>query len=126
MLAQPLLPPPAPDTIVPMASSTSSAAAGAPLAFTPIPDIGGAVAAARDTFNSGRTRPLEWRRRQLKGIIRLVEENQDRIVEALSRDLHRPHFEGVLLEVRPEGLGVGGALPSLSAKPRSPGAASRR
>ena len=31
------------------------------------------VAALRETFASGRTRPLEWRQRQLDGLLRILD-----------------------------------------------------
>lgn len=43
----------------------------------------------RATFRSGRTRPLEWRRRQLQGIGRLLAEREAEIVDALGADLGR-------------------------------------
>ncbi len=43
----------------------------------------------RATYASGRTRPLEWRRRQLEGIIRLCEERESDMAKALAADLGR-------------------------------------
>jgi hypothetical protein len=83
------------------ASSTSTSSSSLPaLTFTPVASIAPAVAAARAAFDSGKTRPLAWRRAQLHAIKKLVEENTDRIVEALRRDLRRPELEGVVAEVR--------------------------
>lgn len=46
----------------------------------------------RATFATGRTRPLEWRRRQLRGIQRLLKERESDIAAALAADLGRnPH-----------------------------------
>ncbi|CAH2042172.1 unnamed protein product, partial [Iphiclides podalirius] len=57
------------------------------------------VANARDTFNRGVTRPLEWRRQQLKNLLRMYTENQNAMVAALQKDLRRSKMEAVLLEI---------------------------
>lgn len=50
------------------------------------------VARLRATYRSGRTLPIEWRRRQLEGIVRLVTERESELAEALATDLGRtPH-----------------------------------
>ncbi len=51
------------------------------------------VEGLRDTFKSGRTRSLDWRREQLKGILRLLEENDAELTRALAEDLGRPSTE---------------------------------
>ena len=43
----------------------------------------------RATFATGRTRSIEWRLRQLRGIVRLLEERESDIAEALAADLGR-------------------------------------
>ena len=43
----------------------------------------------RGTFATGRTRSIEWRLRQLQGIVRLLEEREADIAEALAADLGR-------------------------------------
>ncbi|XP_073953928.1 aldehyde dehydrogenase type III isoform X1 [Choristoneura fumiferana] len=57
------------------------------------------VQKARDTFNRGVTRPLAWRRQQLKNLLRMYEENYNVMVDALQKDLRRSKMEAVLLEV---------------------------
>ena len=50
------------------------------------------VAKLRATFATGRTLPMEWRKRQIEGIGRLVTERESEIAEALAADLGRtPH-----------------------------------
>ncbi|CAG5048690.1 unnamed protein product [Parnassius apollo] len=56
------------------------------------------VEKARDTFNCGVTRPIEWRRQQLKNLLRLYTENQNAMIAALQKDLRRSKMEAVLLE----------------------------
>jgi len=56
------------------------------------------VARLRATFDSGRTRPLKWRRAQLDAMKRMLEENEQKITQALYEDLAKPAQEVVLGE----------------------------
>jgi aldehyde dehydrogenase (NAD+) len=47
------------------------------------------VTRLRTTFATGRTKPLDWRLRQLEGISRLVTERESDIADALASDLGR-------------------------------------
>lgn len=58
-----------------------------------------AVSKARTAFERGVTKPLEFRERQLKALLRLYEENLDGICNALAADLHKSKQEVVTLEV---------------------------
>lgn len=69
------------------------------LDYTPISSIPSIVASVHAVFNSGRTKPLEWRRAQLRGIIAFATENEDAIIAALAADLRRPTFDAVAQEV---------------------------
>ncbi|XP_030026279.2 aldehyde dehydrogenase, dimeric NADP-preferring isoform X1 [Manduca sexta] len=62
-------------------------------------NIGEAVQKARDAFNRGVTRPIEWRRKQLQSLMRMYEENKSAMVEALKKDLRRCKAEAELLEI---------------------------
>jgi aldehyde dehydrogenase (NAD+) len=57
------------------------------------------VARARAAFESGRTRPLEWRRAQLERLEALLSENADELVAALQADLGKPTFEAWTADV---------------------------
>ncbi|RVE47726.1 hypothetical protein evm_007615 [Chilo suppressalis] len=57
------------------------------------------VQRARDAFNRGVTRPVEWRRQQLKALLRCYQENKQAMIDALRQDLRRSKMEAVLLEV---------------------------
>lgn len=57
------------------------------------------LAGLRDVFASGRTRPYEWRRRQLEGVERMCAEREADIAEALAADLGRSPFEAWLGDV---------------------------
>ena len=52
-----------------------------------------AVARVRRAFESGRTRPIEWRRQQLRGLLRILGDHGDELVAALARDLRKPPVE---------------------------------
>lgn len=57
------------------------------------------VDTVRATFDSGRTRPLEWRRKQLEQMIAMLEENEQRFLEALHADLGKPAIEGFITDI---------------------------
>ena len=61
--------------------------------------IANVVAEARAAFDAGVTRPLDWRRAQLKSIIRMLDEHSDDFEAALSSDLGRSPQESFLLDV---------------------------
>ncbi|KAK1145224.1 hypothetical protein N8T08_004377 [Aspergillus melleus] len=69
-------------------------------AYTPDSQVETAYQTLRDTFRSGRTREIAWRKWQLKQLWWLVEENEQRILNALHQDLHRHTFESVFSELR--------------------------
>ena len=50
-------------------------------------------------FNTNATRPLSWRRHQLKQLIKLLEENYDELSAALNKDLGKTPFEGQVTEI---------------------------
>lgn len=43
----------------------------------------------RRVFNSGVTKSYEWRKKQLDGMLKLLEENRDKIAQGLKEDLHK-------------------------------------
>lgn len=66
---------------------------------TTTPDIPGTVRRLRETFASGRTRSVEWRKQQLNALVRLMSENEGAIMEALDKDLGRSPFEAYLADI---------------------------
>lgn len=62
-------------------------------------DAAATVARLRATFNSERTKDLQWRIRQLQGLDNLLREQADELAEAMMADLRRTKFEAVLFEV---------------------------
>ncbi len=53
----------------------------------------------RETFKTGRTKDLAWRKQQLEAMERLVTENEDAIAAALEQDLGRSRFEAWLADI---------------------------
>ncbi|MGL6235386.1 MAG: aldehyde dehydrogenase family protein [Segniliparus sp.] len=63
------------------------------------PDARSVVAGLRATFDSGRTRDVEWRLRQLEALDRLLSENEEAIAAALKQDLGRDAYSSWLIEI---------------------------
>jgi len=78
---------------------SASAIQLAPVPTSPIDEIAPLVARLRKTFDSGRTRPLEWRRAQLEALVRFAKENGDTLVEALQADMGKPELEARAADV---------------------------
>ncbi len=53
----------------------------------------------RTTFDTGRTRPLAWRKEQLAGLRRMLEEGEAELVDALHEDLRRPVMEAFAADI---------------------------
>jgi len=51
------------------------------------------VSRLRTTFESGRTRDLDWRREQLRSLSRMLTDHEEAILAALAEDLGKPRFE---------------------------------
>lgn len=62
-------------------------------------EVAAVVGELRGSFRSGRTRAAEWRAAQLRGIVRMVEEREGDISDALHSDLAKPRMESYLHEV---------------------------
>jgi aldehyde dehydrogenase (NAD+) len=74
----------------------------APVAPT-FPAAGSAVAETvarlRQTFATGRTRNIQWRKEQLRALKQLMVENEGKVADALEKDLGRSPFEAWLADV---------------------------
>lgn len=66
---------------------------------TPLSAIDARVAEAQRTFQTGRTKPLAWRRDQLKALLRLLEECAGEVHTAMDADLGKNDVESHLTEV---------------------------
>lgn len=53
----------------------------------------------RATFDSGRSAQIVWRRKQLQGIIDLLEKHEDQLISAMAADLGKPRFEAWLTDL---------------------------
>lgn len=63
------------------------------------PDVAGTVARLRQTYASGRTRGVEWRKQQLRALEKLMVDNEPAIAAALEQDLGRKPFEAWLADI---------------------------
>ncbi|XP_042333859.1 aldehyde dehydrogenase family 3 member B1-like isoform X2 [Sceloporus undulatus] len=59
----------------------------------------GLVNSLRATWQSGRTRSIEYRKEQLEALGRFLDEKKSNLFHALHDDLHKPAFEAELSEV---------------------------
>jgi len=57
------------------------------------------VKGLREAFGAGKTRSYEWRVSQLKSILKMTEDREQDIAEALRSDLAKPELESVVYEV---------------------------
>ena len=63
---------------------------------TDIPEI---VRRLRETFKTGRTRSIDWRKQQLRALERMMLENEPAVAAALEQDLGRKPFEAWLADI---------------------------
>jgi aldehyde dehydrogenase (NAD+) len=61
---------------------------------TPPAQIPELVAKLRRNHDAGRTRPIEWRREQLRRLKTMLQEGEDELLAALATDLGKPRLEG--------------------------------
>lgn len=62
-------------------------------------DIPRLTADLRKTFTGGITRPIEWRKRQLESLRRMLEEQEGGLIAAARADLGKPVFEAFTAEI---------------------------
>ncbi len=62
-------------------------------------DFSELTAQLRAQFSSGRTRPVSYRKEQLRKLYDFLADNQALIVDALKADLRKPWFETIMVEV---------------------------
>ena len=70
-----------------------------PVPHSPVDDIPPLVARLRATFDSGKTRPLAWRREQLQALLRFHKEQAESLAEALRADLGKPTMEAYAADI---------------------------
>ncbi|GJN02199.1 hypothetical protein PR202_ga19524 [Eleusine coracana subsp. coracana] len=64
-----------------------------------VAELGETVSELRQAYESGRTRSLAWRQAQLRGLLRLLKEQQETAFEALHEDLGKHRAEAYRDEV---------------------------
>lgn len=57
------------------------------------------VESTREVFLSAKTRDVEFRKKQLKALMRMYNENEEALCKCLAKDLRKPKQEAVLLEL---------------------------
>jgi len=62
-------------------------------------EVDKSVATLRDTFRSGRTKDIRFRKWQLKQIYWLIDDNKAEILEAVYKDLSRHEYEAYLSDI---------------------------
>ncbi len=62
-------------------------------------EVADVVARVRAGFDAGITRPIEWRRRQLDGLARILTDSADALVDALGRDMRKPPVEARFTDI---------------------------
>ncbi|MFZ2511264.1 MAG: aldehyde dehydrogenase family protein [Gordonia sp. (in: high G+C Gram-positive bacteria)] len=68
---------------------------------TRIEDVEGEFDRVRATFRTGRTKPLAWRVAQLRGLLRFIDECEDRIAAAIESDLGRSAMASFMADIGP-------------------------
>ena len=62
-------------------------------------DVAGVVRRVRVAFEDGRTRDLDWRRDQIAGLARMLDQDHTAFTDALAADLGKPRLEGWATDV---------------------------
>jgi aldehyde dehydrogenase (NAD+) len=52
----------------------------------------------RESFNTGKTKSLSWRKRQIEQIYKMFDEQKDAFAAAVNADFHRPKSETLLFD----------------------------
>ncbi len=78
-----------------MTSEATANTVGIAATHSEIPKI---VAHLRQTFATGKTRSVKWRRAQLRALEKMIAENEPAIAAALEKDLDRSPFEAWLAD----------------------------
>ena len=70
-----------------------------PFTTTPVDQIPSIVSRLRTTFHSHKTRPAEFRIRQLRKLYWAIADHEKELLEACQRDLGKGVFEAMLSEI---------------------------
>jgi hypothetical protein len=66
-------------------------------AYTPVGEIDAIHSRLRETFLSGKTRDVQWRKDQLKHLAYMVQDNLEEIYDAVKKDIGRSKNETYLV-----------------------------
>ena len=78
-------------------------------------DMSNIVTDLRSTFNTGKTKSLQWRKQQLNQLTKLIKENYDEIFEAIGKDhLNSSGFRGIV-DIAPAMGAISQAISNLDA-----------
>jgi aldehyde dehydrogenase (NAD+) len=81
------------ESVAPKTSGSSNGSAAQQV------DVAATVARLRKTFATGRTRDIEWRKRQLLQLQKMIDENDAALTTALAEDLDRSPFEAFIADI---------------------------
>lgn len=65
--------------------------------YTPVGELEGIHSRLRETFLSGKTRDVKWRKDQLKHLAYMVQDNLDELYDAVYKDIGRSRNETYLV-----------------------------
>ncbi|ORZ01530.1 Aldehyde/histidinol dehydrogenase [Syncephalastrum racemosum] len=71
------------------------------VSYTPKETIPGIIDGLRATYRTGTTKDLTFRKQQLRGLLRFLEENTEAINQVLYKDLHKHKIESNTAEISP-------------------------
>jgi len=82
-------------------------------------DIQALVQSQRDFFKQGHTLELKWRKEQLKKLREAIKDNEDKICDALEKELGKSKLESYLCEIGPSIAEINEMISGLSGWARS-------
>ena len=62
-------------------------------------NYGSLVSTLREAFNTGITRPVEFRKQQLKNLLKMLEIHENDFMQSLKTDLGKCRYESVCMEI---------------------------
>ncbi|MCH9817233.1 MAG: aldehyde dehydrogenase family protein [Actinomycetia bacterium] len=65
----------------------------------PLTTVAADIDRLRRTFDSGKTRSYEWRISQLEALLRMLDDQETRFVDALAGDMHRSEVEAITADL---------------------------
>jgi len=69
-----------------------------PMNETSIDTIDNIFKDLRHSFNSGKTKSLPWRKKQIEQIYKMCDEQKSVFASAANADFHRPNFETLIYD----------------------------